>query len=64
MADNIFEQRLEKLNGLGELIGIKYPNGYKVDTSVSTILAEYKDETRETLEEKEKKTLKTWLTTC
>ena len=56
MADNIFEQRIEKLDGLGELIGLKYPNGFKVDTSVSIILTEYKEETRETLQEKEKKT--------
>ena len=43
MADNIFEQRLEKLDGLGELIGVKYPNGFNVDTSVITILTKYKD---------------------
>ncbi len=56
MADNIFEQRLEKLEALGELIGIKYPNNFKVDTAITSILEEYKNETRETLETKEKKT--------
>lgn len=55
MADNIFEQRLEKLEGLGELIGVKYPNNFSVDTAIISILEEYKNETRETLETKEKK---------
>jgi len=56
MADNIFEQRLEKLEGLGDLIGVKYPNNFNVDTAVTSILEEYKNETREILETKEKKT--------
>ncbi len=55
MADNIFEQRLEKLESLGELIGVKYPNNFSVDTAIISILEEYKNETRETLETKEKK---------
>ena len=55
MADNIFEQRLEKLEALGELTGIKYPNDFKVDTKISQILETYKNEDRESLAQKEKK---------
>jgi len=54
MSDKIFKQRLEKLDALEELIGIRYPNDFKVDTKIKDIIEKYKDETRESLQAKEK----------